>query len=683
MIRTRHALVVLALLVPLALPMRAQAFSCATANVQWGGSVLGGVGPSGPKHLYFLLTCGLNPDAVARLAREGTGEVFKLPEKVATEADEITPVMHRVDYVYLRGGGPGRPIIVVPMTNGITGFFVTCPGTWTGQRAATLQAWYDRLPYPYLKTGSSQFEDLVICNGSVPLGGFWGLIQGGTAGGLSMPTGYQALSGNAVDEAGIANDGSGGCDPDYGTLCSESWGATTPVHELAHMNQFAREWIVPALFVMPGSFGSISWHNAHVLFIPIPLVFQHNLGSTGTHAFVSKYAMHPFGHDGPMEDYAETVTAGVLASFDMRPRNTSDADEAASREQIQKAYNWRGFDPPLKMTPDTLHGFHRLFLEKDPVMKAKARAITGLYTYSGCDPQDADGDGDTWSPLTGGDCDDSNPAVAGDCPPIDPDAASLPICACPAGQLRNDKGVCVKVDTVDASVFDFAAQDASGKTTELSAGATACLDVPAQGVVPPGATKVGAEGDCTAWRFGASGSGGGGGGSTAKTDLGTVAFQTALAGQVGLAPASGGCYQAVLPQGQRAFRPGAKVTVSATGGHDFPAFSQQVAGPIDLGLRVGIFTPGRALELAFSGGQAPTLVALSAGGSSGVVTIQCQAKAGATALKVPGTLTAKLDGAASGVSLSVARSRTVTGRTADGHHLVSLSATRGVSRQLP
>ena len=171
--------------------MRAQAFSCATARVEWGGSVLGGVGPSGPKHLYFLLTCGLNPDAVAHLTQTGTGQVFKLPEKVATEADELTPMMHRVDYVYLRGGGPGKPIIVVPLTNGITGFVVVSNASWTDTEAHAIEYWYDRLPYPYLETATRQFQDLVIGaddQGNLPITLVWGLFHVGTAWGLSMPT---------------------------------------------------------------------------------------------------------------------------------------------------------------------------------------------------------------------------------------------------------------------------------------------------------------------------------------------------------------------------------------------------------------------------------------------------------------------------------------------------------------
>jgi hypothetical protein len=328
---------------------------------------------SGIRALYFTALCGSAMPEVLDVVNSGESRVFRLPERLATALDIVTPAMHRVDYVWVRGGGQHKPTLVVPFTNGVSGLFFKSNAVWTEQQAINLGEAWGKAPYEFMRRATSKFHDAVLMENGVGFGinlfgAFIQFSDGANTAGLAYPFGFVMFSSPSLSGSGAAALG---------------------IHEMAHYNHYYDEGLTPFAYV--GNFGSISRHNCSIFWgwIKIPFCYHQNAG-VGREAYVSWYGAN--GGGWPiLEDYAETLSFAVAAT-------------QVFRTDVPFRYRYQ---------------HETLFGASDPFLKKKAEFMTSVYTYSGQGPMDADGDGQKFNPFDTtndtGDCNDINPASSKHC----------------------------------------------------------------------------------------------------------------------------------------------------------------------------------------------------------------------------------------------------------------------------
>lgn len=411
------------------------------------------------KALYAQALCGLEPGRFARLVEQGTGEVFAVAPNVAQSLDDVTPYFPRVDYLYVRGGGPGRPLIVILFANGYQGdlFIVDEALAWDRGRVDTAAGYWNALPYEFVRRASTWLHDAAfyklayrvqveanlagIIPVSIPIGGFRNAGRG-----LANPLGSML--------APVASADSG----------AEFW-----VHELAHYNNFALSGLQAMFYV--DDFARISRHNATVRelldgqgrsltgaiesfppgfltdllslagHVVLPLVYVENFeaarldylarcggrniaigwqGSGRPEYYATGYA---FCGETVLEDLGDALSVAVGTTRDISQRvqrlqlpNPLPSDQAyrsfLTGEYAEQGLYGRAEPADAGVSVSGVSG--------NSVLAQKAAWIQQRFTFAPSQPMDADGDGVPWTRgqgkgLAGVDCDDNNP-TRGTCP---------------------------------------------------------------------------------------------------------------------------------------------------------------------------------------------------------------------------------------------------------------------------
>jgi hypothetical protein len=129
-----------------------------------------------------------------------------------------------------------------------------------------------------------------------------------------------------------------------------------------------------------------------------------------------------------------------------------------------------------------------------------------------------------------------------------------------------------------------------------------CFYMPRAPYQPPAPT--GTAGPCTAYQLSLKGLGGGGDLGLFAGDAGTVTVHGGIVDPLVLSapPNTNGCYNSnvgyTVPQ---LFADGAALTISGSGGGDFPAFSMQVQGPPLIQVNPGAIQRGAPLQVSWTG----------------------------------------------------------------------------------
>ncbi len=389
------------------------------------------------KDMYLRTICGLDPQRVMALVNKGEGAVLALPAPVATALDSVTPYFPRVDYVYIRGGGPSRQVIVVLFANGYEGqlFKVDRPMAWTLAEVEHAQGYYNALPYEYLRRAATWLHDLakydVYYSTAPDLYFLFGLIKVPVTIQQSMPN--RALA-NPLGSMLVPSD-----NLKYGSMF---W-----VHELAHYNN----WYLsgPEAMFYLDDFGKISRHNSTLA----------ELVNGKAQTLVGSYGGLP---DGFLKSLVEGVAGGIVLPLavsqndpDAEADRTGCATHSATREWDRWAMSgypsWyagcgetmvEDFGDTLSMAIGVTHGVWRdlrtspegraRFADYQPnypydferlvhgwkgqsVLDRKLAFVAATLSIGTSAPMDADGDGVPWGfgdlkGTPGRDCDDTNPA---------------------------------------------------------------------------------------------------------------------------------------------------------------------------------------------------------------------------------------------------------------------------------
>ncbi len=428
------------------------------------------------KALYAHSLCGLEPSRFERLVREGGGEVFELAPSLVKSLDAMTPYFPRVDFVYVRSGGPQKPLVVILFANGYQGdlFVVDKAQNWTRSAVERIGQIWNALPFLYVSQASTWLHDAALYQST-----YTARIDANILGVAPFSVPIPAYKSNAG--RGLANPlGSMLVPKDNVNNGADFW-----IHELAHYNNYALSgWL--ALFYAD-AFAQISRHNATVneliegqartLTGPIdsfpvgflkdlarlagttvlPLVFVENDVSlqqryrdacrdghwtkTGLpRGYVSGYA---FCGETVLEDFGDTLSTAVgltstvsrkLAQM-QRPRHVPSTLDRALEDYL----------------PGRQYSAAHLFDRGDEAslaLKKKANFIASRFSFSLSAAMDADGDGFPWKSGQGKgganvDCDDTNPLIgtcdADSCEDLSEcdDGKSCTSDSCEMGHCRN------------------------------------------------------------------------------------------------------------------------------------------------------------------------------------------------------------------------------------------------------
>ncbi len=353
-----------------------------TANAAPSCSQVAIESPGGIRALYFMALCGSQTSEVLATVSSGEGRVFALAPDLAAALDIVTPLMHRVDYVYVRGGGAHKPTVVIPFTNGVDALLFKSNARWTQEGAESLAYYWNRAPYEFMRRASVKLNDAVLMEGknlSIGINIFGLYVPIATLrGALAYPFGFVMYTEHHV--AGMRSDQAGDMS---GSTYRGYYGAGGAIHELAHYNHYYAEGLTP--FAFTGDFGSISRRNCTIFWVvPVPFCFKDRDGVSNA-SYVSDYA-----HNGEMrvlEDYADTLSTAIGVT-----------------QEFRKSAQFASMYPS-----------GNLFANSDPFAKQKAAFMTSHFTYSPAGPMDADLDGVPFVPGATGDCSDINPASTGTC----------------------------------------------------------------------------------------------------------------------------------------------------------------------------------------------------------------------------------------------------------------------------
>lgn len=323
---------------------------------------------TGYRQLYFLALCGQNPQQFQTIQENGLGVQISIPEPLATQlaiTAKLTDVFWAprgvVHNVYVRGGGPNKPLLLFFLHDGWSNpwaLFWRSAGLWTADRTSVVVESLNRTPYEFLRKASTMLlgfsaqDDDLLGDSSIM----------GVAFGLN---GIIYLTHDALDDAVPTDSSLNGL----------------VLHELAHFYHYAHDTFYRAMCYTE-DFGSITWKNRSILKIPLPCWFkQTNEDPT---SYVTAYAMN-----APAEDYADTATFALKIT----QRLIEDefwVDDLGDFVEIQVG--------------------DLFFPSPNPYLTQKASYMTQKTTF-GLSAQDGDADGVPWTWNVGGDCNDLNPAI--------------------------------------------------------------------------------------------------------------------------------------------------------------------------------------------------------------------------------------------------------------------------------
>ncbi len=395
------------------------------------------------KALYAYSLCGVEPQRFEKLVNEGRGEVFSLAPNLAASLDQVTAHFPRVDYVYVRGGGPNRPLVVILFANGYQGdlFIIDVAKSWTQSQAERVGRIWNALPYDYVRRASTWLHDAARYEstfGAAINANILGVIP------LAIPVaGYQSSPGR-----GLANPLGSVMVPDGNV----DLGANFWVHELAHFNNYALSG-AQALFYAD-EFAQISRHNATVREVldgkartltgsvgglpdgflkdlgrlagdvVLPLVFVENevaaqqayktqcRGSWWQGPGHPPFYASGYGFCGEtvLEDFGDALSIAVGATSNI---DRIRAAKSAGREHPAAVDN--AFDEYLANNEYSLDKLYGRSGTSGDIVNKKVAFIAKHFSYHDTEPMDADGDGVKYirgqaKGLPQVDCDDTNPA---------------------------------------------------------------------------------------------------------------------------------------------------------------------------------------------------------------------------------------------------------------------------------
>ena len=348
------------------------------------------------KELYLKALCGALPGPVWSLVDRGEGAMVEIPASLADALDRATPYLPPVRFMYVRGGGPHREVIVVLMTDGYDGpFFVFDHNEpWNAADAVRAEQHWNMLPYEFIRQSTRLVHDVARFRESyqvrIDLGLFEiKLFEQGGGRGLANPMGTIFGSTTSYDNE------------------------TFFVHELAHyLNQ---GYAGPRYLAWVDDYTGLARRNAVVPLVNVPIPFFFKLrfeematpeekgvcerAQNNTLSYADFLRM-PWGFTSlysrcgelPVEDFADSVCAALGA--------TQALAENPYGSFVDGTY-----------TPDRL--FERSGVDDSDLMSQRASWMKSFLGYSLNEPQDADGDGIMWEPGrdSGVDCNDINPVV--------------------------------------------------------------------------------------------------------------------------------------------------------------------------------------------------------------------------------------------------------------------------------
>jgi hypothetical protein len=210
--------------------------------------------PKTVKDLYARAVCGVYPNKFEDAVLRGEGMILAVPSELAGSLDAITPDHPRVDYIYIRGGGRTKELIVILFSNGYQGplFKVNQAVPWERAEVEEAGSYWNLMPYEFLRVASSYIQDAARYDQSYDVvleaQFLFGLIR--------TDIGVFTMKGR-----GLANPFGSIMAPrrDANGSPTASQGAMFWVHELTHFHNFARSGM--RAYFYADDFASISRHN--------------------------------------------------------------------------------------------------------------------------------------------------------------------------------------------------------------------------------------------------------------------------------------------------------------------------------------------------------------------------------------------------------------------------------------
>jgi hypothetical protein len=323
----------------------------------------------GYRQLYFEAACGENSAQFAEAQATGSGVMIDLSDELAQQLAGAAGLSGggstgTIRRVYVRGGGPDKPMLLFFLRDGwAEGVVWEGGGEWTGSRASAVLHSLNRTPYELLRKVATRLLVFVAKEDDL----LWTANVAGVAYG---PLHSIFLTHDALDAF---------------TVTAKSLDSLV-LHEVSHYLQYYYDGFYGAM-CWAGPFGSITWRNRRLFGIDLPCLFKKKNGDPAS--YVTDYAMYR-----PAEDFAETAIYALK-----------------STQRLITDFFWTE-NGGTEVEVDA----HVLFSSANQYLRAKGSYMTQKTTYGfsmvpGLQ-QDGDADGFKWVPGVGGDCDDLNPALA-------------------------------------------------------------------------------------------------------------------------------------------------------------------------------------------------------------------------------------------------------------------------------
>lgn len=217
----------------------------------------------------------------------------------------------------------------------------------------------------------------------------------------------------------------------------------------------------------------------------------------------------------------------------------------------------------------------------------------------------------------------------------------LPTCGIVGGECMNDTCIFTK-NTLVTAVTEQTFSGPGGQ----SSGASANLSYILAGMGAAPATLLGASGPCNVLKFQQ-------GSTPPPFNVGVATIEGPNFPSTMLSPPDY-LYSTMSPS---VYAPGDVLTVTITGGPDFPAFSAQATAPEELNVTLGPVKASEPYVVSWSPGAPPTLVTLSVG--TGDAVIYCSPVA-PDSLEIPVSLLSLLDPPVAGSNASIVAARYAT-----------------------
>lgn len=379
------------------------------------------------KHLYLQAYCGVRSDVVWGLVHSGEGAVVRIPEALATALDRAVPYMAKVDYMYVRGGGPDNPLVVYLFQNGYKGpiFHAPEPRDWLETDKAAIEQYLNALPYAYLRQASRWLHDIARYDSHVAVDvSVWLRVLGFRIHITDVE--IPALTRPMASPLGTMFF------PGMTRRNFSTW-----IHELAHFIHFDLSQF--QAFLYADTYGRISWQNCFFGPVAIPACFRFRHAAArdqgeictacradqpfgeytpraaqcacdgiggAPHGFTTLYSM--CGEGGIYEDFADTASIVMGVSQRVHQAIQDRTHHLHDRTHVYRNSGCAGYAPMEQLYQRTG--------DDAAILYEKANYFYDLLGVHAMRPMDADGNGVTWDlEANEGDCDDTNPVVTQIC----------------------------------------------------------------------------------------------------------------------------------------------------------------------------------------------------------------------------------------------------------------------------